>query len=84
MLVSKAYWALFRVLVDFWPWMVVLMILDVQESPGVPEGDEATARHVSLSTQGAEGQSPAHGCREKGQVRGDQHCTIVTYNVTPH
>lgn len=34
----------------------------VQESAGVPEGDEAAAGHVPLSTEGAEGQSPAHGC----------------------
>lgn len=53
-----------------------LLSLTVQESPGVPEGDEAAARHVSLSTKGAEGQSPAHGCGEEVQVRGDQHCTL--------
>ena len=42
--------------------MVMMLMLWLQESPGVPERDEAAAGHVPLSTQGAEGQSPAHGC----------------------
>lgn len=50
--------------------IVLLKILTVvvQESPGVPAGDEAAVGHVPLSTQGAEGQGPAHGCREEDQV----------------
>lgn len=50
--------------------MVVIntLTLTVQEGPGVPEGDEAAVGHVPLSTKGAEGQSPAHGCREEDQV----------------
>lgn len=61
------------------------LFLNVQESTGVPERDEAAVGHVSLSTQGAEGQSPAHGCREEGQVRGDQyyalHNTVLVVNL---
>lgn len=61
-------------------------MLTVQESPGVPEGNEAAAGHVPLSTEGAEGQSPAHGCREEVQVRGDRHSTKhhrVIQRLTP-
>lgn len=68
---------------DFYDFGMMVMVflttpltLTVQESPGVPEGDEAAAGHVPLGTKGAEGQSPAHGCREEVQVRGDQQCTL--------
>ena len=40
---------------------VMMMMLWLQESPGVPERDEAAAGHVPLSAQGAEGQGAADG-----------------------
>lgn len=43
----------------------VVPTVSVQESPGVPERDEAAAGHVPLSTQRAEGQSATNGCREE-------------------